>query len=262
MKESELINKMSSPEFNTSTGFGTFNAISGQMTNRIYGGIQGRLVRTIDIIPRQSSLNVNDVQDTTKSMNLAGAFSFLFGFGAKVSYQRQRQLYEQYMHQEVYASGFGKGTEDFGWTFGPLPGTKRLAPGLRTTYAVLVVPEDAVAIQLTGRGCHFPRKEDGLQNWQATASAKCENEQVFTIPLPGARDNNFWITKVDYRQVEPGQRIVVSIRGENFSSQIGVLVNGEPLLRSIGVARPELAIDKDKDLARDLAEGSVIGDYE
>jgi len=254
MNDTELIKTIQSPELaNPDKNFAQGAAVNG------------RFVRTIDIIPRQSSLNVNDVLDTTKSLNLAGAFSLLFGFGAKVSYQRQRELYEQYMHQEVYASGFGKGSEDFGWTFGPLPGTKRLAPGLRTTYAVLVVPEDAVAIQLEGRGCHFSRKEDGPPDWRATETGpKCDKakDQVFTIPVPGARDTNFWITKVDYRQVEPGQRIVVSIRGEGFSSQIGVLVNGQPLLRSIGVARPELAIDKDKELAREVVDGGVTGTYE
>lgn len=69
-------------------------------------------VRTIDLIPRQSSLNVNDIQDTIKAGRLSAAFSFLFGFGAKVDFQRQRELYEQYLHQEIFASGLRKRRTD------------------------------------------------------------------------------------------------------------------------------------------------------
>jgi tetratricopeptide (TPR) repeat protein len=71
-------------------------------------------VRTVDIIPRQSSLNINDVQETVKATGILAAFKFLFGFAGQVNYQRQREQYEQYLHQELYASGFGKGNRDFG----------------------------------------------------------------------------------------------------------------------------------------------------
>jgi hypothetical protein len=73
-------------------------------------------VRTVDIIPRQSALNVNDHHATQKSFNLTGLFQLLSGVGAKVSYERQRTMYEQFLHQEVFASGFGKGRSAFGWT--------------------------------------------------------------------------------------------------------------------------------------------------
>ena len=120
--------------------------------------IQRRTVRTVDIIPRQSSLNVNDIQDTVKATGILAGFKFFFGFAGQVNYQRQREQFEQFLHQELYASGFGKGNRDFGWTFGALPGTERVAPGIRTTYAALIVPDDAESIVLSARGCYFPRK--------------------------------------------------------------------------------------------------------
>ncbi len=210
------------------------------------------LIRTIDLIPRQSSLNVNDIQNNVSTNRFAAAFSTLFGFGAKVSYQRQRELYEQYLHQEVYASGFGKGEDTFGWTFGPLPGTKRLAPGLRTTYAILVVPEDAQALQLSARGCYFPTKELAPQNFSDTqdfdwrrpeliARRRCDAAaSTFTMIIPGTRGDSFWVNGINYRRVRPGERSVVYIDGEDFSAQTGILVDGVALKPSIGVAQPGL----------------------
>ena len=207
-------------------------------------------IRTIDLIPRQSSLNVNDIQDTLKAGKLSAAFSFLFGFGAKVDFQRQRELYEQYLHQEIYASGFGKGERTFGWTYGPTPGTKRIAPGLRTSYAILIVPERASALRLTAKGCYFPRKayapdrfgQTITPDWTQGFEQRCtgDNSQVFDVPIPGTRENNFWLTEIRYKQVPPGQRTAVFLHGDNISAQTGVLINGTPLRRSVGVAQPEL----------------------
>lgn len=208
-------------------------------------------IRTVDLIPRQSSLNINDIQDKVKNFNLAGAFTFLFGLGARVDYQRQRRLFEQFMHQDIYASAFGKGASDFGWTFGPVPGTERVAPGLHTTYAVLVVPDDAEAIELKARGCYLRRTDYAPISFNDTSEAgetlaarskniECREEQRFKIPVPGASENNFWVTGINYAPVKPNDRVVVMVHGEYFSPQIGVLVDGVPLRRSIGVAQVEL----------------------
>ncbi|HEV2859726.1 MAG TPA: hypothetical protein VGX48_01815 [Pyrinomonadaceae bacterium] len=215
--------------------------------------VELRTVRTVDIIPRQSSLNVNDIQNTVKATGILAAFKFLFGFAGQVNFQRQREQFEQFIHQELYASGFGKGNRDFGWTFGALPGTKRVAPGVRTTYAVLVVPDDAESLVVSARGCYFPRKsyqpldfEDTThKDWDREGkfrSYNCGDEQTYIIPIPGGGDrSNFWVTNVDYLAAGDGHRATVSIRGKNFSTQMGVLVNGVPLWPSVGLAQPLLA---------------------
>lgn len=232
-----------------------------------------RTVRTIDIIPRQSSLNVNDVQETVKSTGLMGAFKFLFGLGVKTNFQRQREQFEQFLHQEMYASGFGKGDSDFGWTFGALPGTKRVAPGVRTTYAVLVVPDDAESLVLSARGCYFPRKSNQPLDFEDTSNldwdreskfgrSNCGDDETYIIPIPGGGDtSNFWVTNVDYMHADKGGRVTVSIRGNNFSSQIGVLVNGVPLSPAVGLAQPLLAVAH-KDAVAPPCDKRACGDFE
>jgi hypothetical protein len=221
------------------------------------------LIRAIDIIPRQSSLNVVDRQETAKSTILSGAFSFLFGLGLRTNFQRQRDLFEQFLHQEIYASGFGKGENTFGWTFGPLPGTKRIAPGIRTTYAVVIVPRDAESLVVNARGCYFPRKSfqpeiNDLGDWRATNKRECTQNQQFILPVPSGGDRNgFWVTGIDYSPVEKGKRIMASINGEDFTSQVGVLVNGVPLRQVV-----ELTRKLPGDAAADNCDDAICGKYE
>src|SRR5215213_3281942 len=190
--------------------------------------IERRTVRTVDIIPRQSSLNVNDVQETVKATGILAAFKFLFGFAGQVNYQRQREQFEQFVHQELYASGFGKGNRDFGWTFGALPGTKRVAPGIRTTYAALIVPEDAESMVLSARGCYFPRKryqpldfeDTGHTDWaddDKFGRSNCGDQQTYVLTIPGGGNtSSFWVTNVDYQAGQKvGDFVTVSVRGNN-----------------------------------------------
>jgi hypothetical protein len=231
--------------------------------------IEQHIVRTVDIIPRQSSLNINDINETVKQTAILAAFKFLFGFAGQVNFQRQREQFEQFIHQELYASGFGKGSRDFGWTFGALPGTTRVAPGVRTTYAVLAVPDDAESLVLSAHGCYFPRKSYEPLDFEDTTHAdwdreskfrnyNCGDEQAYIVPIPGGGDrSNFWVTAVDYvAGVGDGNRATVSIRGKNFSTQMGVLVNGVPLFPAVGLAQPLLQArdrtDSDKDAAKRL----------
>ena len=215
--------------------------------------IERRTVRTVDIIPRQSSLNVNDIQDTVKQTGILAGFKFLFGLAGTVNFQRQREQFEQFLHQELYASGFGKGDRDFGWTFGALPGTKRVAPGVRTTYAALIVPDDAESIVMSARGCYFPRKNYQPLDFNDTRNgdwtkpdrfkdSNCSDDENYILTIPGGGNtSDFWITNIDYQEGQnAGDFQTVSVRGNNFSSQMGVLINGVPLLPTVGLAHPYL----------------------
>jgi hypothetical protein len=232
--------------------------------------IERRTVRTVDIIPRQSSMNVNDLNDTVKAFGLWGSFKFLFGLGGQTSFQRQREQFEQFLHQELYASGFGKGDRDFGWTFGALPGTKRVAPGVRTTYAVLVVPEDAESIVLSARGCYFPRHDNQPLDFADTAgshwdhtSRNCGDAETYILPVPGGGDtSNFWVTSVEYQSAPKGTRATVSVRGNNFSSQIGVLVDGVPLTPGVGLAQPLLRVAHKGADQTCVPATSICGEFE
>jgi hypothetical protein len=227
-------------------------------------------VRTVDLIPRQSSLNVNDIQDTVKSGAFTAAFSFLFGLGGKVTYQRQRELYEQYIHQDIFASSFGKGTGEFGWTFGPLPGTKRIAPGIRTTYAVMVIPKNVKDLSFVTSGCYFSRKrnapasfaETSLTDWQKSNSYRCDTASApYVVTIPDAREDGFYVNGVRYKKgVKAGQRVAVSLYGRDFSAQTGILVDGVSLRPSVGVAQPLLAARRDG--AAFGAVNGISGEFE
>ena len=78
---------------------------------------QDSSVRTIELIPRQSSLNVNDIKLRARTGVLTAVAKTLFGVGARLNFQRQRESFSQFVQQELYSSGFGKGSTEFG---GPL----------------------------------------------------------------------------------------------------------------------------------------------
>jgi hypothetical protein len=211
-------------------------------------------VRTVDIIPRQSALNVNSIHETSNGFALAARFLTVFGFGAKVDYQRQREVYDQFVYQDIFASGFGKGSNSFGWTFGALPGTKALAPGVRTTFAVVVIPASARKIQLVGRGYRFRRGE-----FQPAEGAAPNAIDTFEIDIPGKNTNAFFVDTADYASVQSGKRVSLVLGGPYFSPQIGVLINGVPLQRSVAIAPIDLAANTANS---NTNNSGISGEYE
>jgi hypothetical protein len=239
--------------------------------------IEDRSVRTIDLIPRQGSLNVNDVKLRVKSGALTAVARTLFGFGASLNVQRQRETFSQFVQQELYSSAFGKGSREFGWTFAPMPGTDRVMAGTKTTYAVMVVPEEAEALVLLTNGCYFPRNAyqpvsfaDTLdRKWNNTdrESRNCGGQRAFAVPIPGGGDDKnyeFWVDGLEYVPAEKADRVMVSIYGRNFPAQIGMMVDGVPLTQSIGVAQPLIRDDSTAfaQASEELRDGKVMGRIE
>lgn len=197
--------------------------------------------RVIDIIPRQSALNVNDLHGTQSGLALTAKFLTVFGLGGQVSYQRQRSIYEQFMQQEVYASAFGKGMSNFGWTFGPLPGTKRIAPGVRTTYGILSVPRDALALELKVTAKVYKRDRPPTDGAVKPLPQVDEGfgAGTFRILIPNERTEGFWVDRVAYAPVDKGKQATMIINGKYFSPLTGVLINGVPLKRAVSIAKNE-----------------------
>ena len=194
--------------------------------------------RVIDVIPRQSALNVNDVHATQKGLALTAKFLTLFGFGGQVEFQRQRSIYEQFLNQEVFASGFGKGTDRFGWTIGPVPGTRRLAPGPRTTFAIVAIPKDAWKITLQATAVAFPRTKDPADEQASRVLTPNEAPVSFDLLVPNENTEGFFVNNIDYTPVRKGQRVTV-ILGGYFSPLTGVIVNSVPLKRAVAIAKHE-----------------------
>ena len=200
-------------------------------------------VRALDVIPRQSALNVNETYATANKKNFLGVLKLLSGIGLQVNYQRERQLYEQFLQQEVFASGFGKGREEFGWTFGPQPGRKRVAPGLRTTYAVLAVPRYASALDIEVEGVAYPRTKtpDYEHRPDKPGNNQLVTRESFVVRIPNEITEKFWVDTVDYTPVTKGGSVSVKINGKNFSPQTSVLVNSVPLTRALSLGNNETA---------------------
>lgn len=244
--------------------------------------VSNREVRVVDLIPRQSSLNVNDVNLRTNSSGFGFIASFLFGFGASGKYQRQREQFSQFVQQELYSSGFGKGRTEFGWTFTPMPGTDRVMSGTRTTYAIVVVPKNATSLVLESSGCYFPRSEyqptdfkNTQTNWRERADSDDDERKMCTkqesvvvfIPRGGIGvEAAFKVDSLEYKSVEPNQRMSMTIKGKSFPTQIGVIVGGTSLVQSIGLAQPLIEDDSTARAnisARSDPNGSAIyGEFE
>jgi hypothetical protein len=125
---------------------------------------------------------------------------------------------------------------------------------------VVVVPDDATSLVLEANGCYFPRtayqpkdfEQTKSEDWNVDqrTSRNCSGSRpkAFVVPIPSATidgSNDFWVDRIWYQPVGKGERIVVLISGKNFSSQIGVLVNGLPLIHSIGMAQPLMRDDSE-----------------
>jgi len=206
--------------------------------------------RALEIIPRQSALNINEYQATTNNTGFLGLLKLLSGFGAQVNVQKQKEVYQDFLQQDVYASGFGKGTAAFGWTFGPLPGSRRLAPGQRTTYAVLAVPRKALAVRISADAWAFPTKVQPEKQ-------DLVRHRDFLVLIPSESTDRFWIKSVTYPPVSKGKPATVIVEGSDFSPQLGVLVNGVALKRVLSISRAE---SEEPEIA--FSDTGVQGEFE
>jgi hypothetical protein len=239
--------------------------------------LKTRAVRTIDIIPRQNAINVHDTKQRLSRTGIFAAVSFLFGFAGKFSYERQRETAEQFLNQELFTSGFGKGEKDFGWSFFPFAGTKQLSSGVRTTYAVAIIPDDAESVVLKARGCYFPRKTNQPLNYYAAGHSDWTNEEnrstrmctpseeIFVLPVPGGSGDgaDYYITEMRFTpNLDPGTRMVASIHGQNLPSQVGILINGVPLREAVGLGQLNIESILSNDKTKDNCVGEICGRFE
>ncbi len=225
-------------------------------------------VRSVDLIPHQTFLNVNTSHASVRDIGLSWAWHTLFGFGLKVDYQQQRETYNQFIQQEAFASAFGKGRSEFGWTFGPLPGSRVINSGTRSTYAVLVVPDDTTAIDVEATGCAFHRTQYPLKDYPGNDHASrreynCSSPVLTRIEVPDrTNDGGFWISSVEYKQADPGTRTSILLRGRYFSPQTTVLVNGRRLPAVLGVGKPPQRLDFESGAPDPPDDNAISGVFE
>ena len=92
------------------------------------------------------------------------------------------------------------------WTL--LAGMRRIAPGLRTTYAVLAVPRDAVSIDLRASAKAFERDEE-----PSDMLAGSLTEETYKVPIPTERMEAFWVDGIAYTPTPKGTPLTAIISG-------------------------------------------------
>jgi hypothetical protein len=199
-----------------------------------------RRVRAIELIPRHQTLNSAELDGRISGLDLSASASATSGVGAQAGYSRQKEALDELVGRQVLTTSFGRGTARFGWLFGLHPARRDLL-GDKTTYAVLVVPKEARALQLEAYGAFNSRRD---AHKAATDSSPALTLQ---LELPPTSWRRFFIREVSYSSVPPGDVATVFLRGSGFPPQTSVLVNGVPLRRAQSIGDAGLTAVKDVD---------------
>src|SRR6266478_5574526 len=101
------------------------------------------------LIPGSSAYNIQQYIGRSQNFSAVGLFNLLSGLGIRGEYQRQRDQFRTGLVQAVYTSGFENGQASFGWYHGPAPFESYVTPGLRTTYALVAVPNCTSHLRFT-----------------------------------------------------------------------------------------------------------------
>ena len=80
--------------------------------------------------------------------------------------------------------------------------------------------------------------------------------------IPGERTQGFWIEAIRYTQARPGQYVTARLRGRYFSPLVGVLVDGQPLTRTISLARHEGQSESQSNAQGNSALQTASGEFE
>jgi hypothetical protein len=100
------------------------------------------------LYPGMSAYNIAEYTARSQGSIFSGALKLLNGLGASGDYQRLKEEMNSALTQSVYTSGFGSGTDRFGWYYGPNPSEQLVVPGIRTTYAFIVAPADCNTLNI------------------------------------------------------------------------------------------------------------------
>jgi hypothetical protein len=95
--------------------------------------------QVIDLFPRAAALNITEDKYRDTAFGLGAVLNF-FGLGGSVAYNREHLRVSQLLGQSSYITGRGIGQSEFGWLFGISLGDDSIAPGARTTFALVDIP--------------------------------------------------------------------------------------------------------------------------
>jgi hypothetical protein len=135
-----------------------------------------------DLYPGASSYNISQYYGKLNATGLAGAFKTLAGFGVSSDYQRQRVQLRSGLVQSIYVSGFAGGDDvaSFGWYYAPSPFEQTVSPGVRTTYALVVLPEQGCP-ELTVKPYVRWQRRDAPTNGRAAARGNDLHDSILSV---------------------------------------------------------------------------------
>jgi len=202
--------------------------------------LEGLKPYVFELSPAQAAVNIARSEVRESKFSIIGVLKLLSGIGASVSYQRQHDIYRQFLEQDVFQAGIGKGSgSEFGWDFSPMPGAERVAGGGYSTYGVLAMPSFRRSIQFDTKADWILRPSNhGKSHAVCDASKKdrerCEETNatsfsatIHTVQLPSRYD--FWVDSLYYPRVPVGEEVSVILRGKGFTGETMVLINNIPL---------------------------------
>jgi hypothetical protein len=164
-----------------------------------------------ELYPSAAAYNIMHGFNQTTHVGITGIAQTVVGFGLQASFQHDHSSLRSGLSQSIYASGFGAGQCKFGWDFAPAPNENRLAPGLRTTYAILRVPKGpdrsgplqaTLRVDWTKRDRRYPGWNP--LNWHRSDEWKKNMFSNISVVLP--RDHVLRVTHVSYVPADTGEK--------------------------------------------------------
>lgn len=165
-------------------------------------------VLAYELYPGTSSYNIMRGLDKTTRFGLSGAAQTLFGFGLAAAFNHEKNQLRSGLSQTLYVSGFGEGSNDFGWQIGAAPFDNFVTPGQRIVDALILVPKGPDGktarseVTLNVTGC-WPEREKRY-HWPliAPADSGCkppsdDSEPRIRIHLPD--EQKIQVAAVSYR---------------------------------------------------------------
>lgn len=159
--------------------------------------------KVYSLYPGQSSYNVANYQGSSKRRSFMGNIATLIGLGISANYQRQEDTLKGSLVQSVYISGFQDDTEAaetpnvnqrFGWYYNAAPFDELIAPGIRSTFAIITVPRQTIQRELGKRmsaGRPYPLSFSIAGTWprrDKPADQIGVVEHDVNVNLPGTKD--------------------------------------------------------------------------
>jgi hypothetical protein len=162
-----------------------------------------------ELYPSAAAYNVLQGFNQTTHVGISGIAQTLFGWGLQASFQHDHSRLRSGLSQSLYTSGFGAGQYCFGWDFAPSPYQNTVAPGLRTTYAILRVPKDHGKSVAANVSVEWPKRDRRYPGWNPANWFRADSLQKNShprIPIDLPLDHKLRLAHVSYVPVGSGEK--------------------------------------------------------